>query len=163
MCGVVNPKKTCVHRRLHYMRSNHGNHSRLNSEHDWGGLYEHLMNTWVFNLVINIYIYIYTYSKNYAVSSCYWNAQISIMFFLHSDSCPHLYKLIKSSRILLRSNLGKRGENLAWDGNRWYRMNMHKLRLNEFLNGNTDEYNFLLFRTARKQTHSNGNSLSQVQ
>ena len=48
------------HRRLHYMCSNHGNHSRLNSEHDWGGLYEHLMNTWVFNLVINIYIYIHT-------------------------------------------------------------------------------------------------------
>jgi len=47
-CGVdvnTNPKKTCVQRRLDYMCSKHGNHSRLNTQHDWEKLSEHLVNT----------------------------------------------------------------------------------------------------------------------
>ena len=38
------------------------NHSRPNSQHKWGSLYDHSMSTRIFNLIMN---YIHVSSKNY--------------------------------------------------------------------------------------------------
>ena len=47
------------------MCSKYDNHSRPNSQHKWGSLYDHSMSTRIFNLIMN---YIHVSSKNYEES-----------------------------------------------------------------------------------------------
>ena len=49
-------KKTCVQNKLD-MCSDYAHHSRFNNQHDWGNLYDHLMNMRIVTLTMNkIYI-----------------------------------------------------------------------------------------------------------
>ena len=52
MAPITDTKKTWVLKRLDYMLKIY-NHSRFNSQHNWGNLYDHLMSTSIFTLVCN--------------------------------------------------------------------------------------------------------------
>ena len=98
------------------MCSKRDNHSRLNSQHDWEKLYEHLVNTWIFTLIIKYIVFIH---QNYEVNN--YGHNLDSLIILHQShisypmtsgcrekSITHVYLYILCLAVCLRPTyLGK--------------------------------------------------------